>query len=268
MSHPDADALAAIAVGDVAGLDEAELAHVRACAQCSATVASIERTAVLARAGAPNGPLTPPPPDLWARIEAALDAPEAQHVGGLTTAGSDPRPDAPASVPGSAEPSARPPLRAVPTAGTQPRPFRRSLTPAWAAGLAAAGIAIGLLTGRALWQDPAPVATTIATAELDTLDTQERLGDATLVRGEAGMDLRVATAPLDPGEGYLEVWLINTDGKRMVSIGVLRGDGPETFPISQTLIDQGYVVVDISREGFDDRPEHSGDSLARGKLPT
>ena len=36
---------------------------------------------------------------------------------------------------------------------------------------------------------------------------------------------------------------------------------------ARTLIDQGYVVVDISKEQFDDKPAHSGDSLLRGQLP-
>ncbi len=40
------------------------------------------------------------------------------------------------------------------------------------------------------------------------------------------------TTTLDPGDGYLEVWLINRDGKRMVSVGVLDA-GAGTFPISQ-----------------------------------
>jgi hypothetical protein len=52
----------------------------------------------------------------------------------------------------------------------------------------------------------------------------------------------------------------------MVSIGVLDAE-TGVFPISQDLLDQGYVVVDISREPFDEQPEHSGDSLARGTLP-
>jgi Fe-S-cluster formation regulator IscX/YfhJ len=55
----------------------------------------------------------------------------------------------------------------------------------------------------------------------------------------------------------------------MVSIGVLPSDATEKrFPIPQALIDQGYVIVDISRENFDDQPQHSGDSLLRGTLPT
>ncbi len=46
------------------------------------------------------------------------------------------------------------------------------------------------------------------------------------------------------------------------------GAGDEaSFPISQSLIDEGYVIVDISRERFDDAPTHSGDSLLRGHLP-
>ena len=55
----------------------------------------------------------------------------------------------------------------------------------------------------------------------------------------------------------------------MVSVGVLRPDAAEqTFPIPQELLDEGYVIVDISREGFDDAPEHSGDSVVRGSLAT
>ncbi|MGO4602380.1 hypothetical protein [Terrabacter sp. 2YAF2] len=39
------------------------------------------------------------------------------------------------------------------------------------------------------------------------------------------------------------------------------------FPVTQGLIDQGYVIVDISKEQFDDKPAHSGDSLLRRQLP-
>jgi anti-sigma-K factor RskA len=73
--------------------------------------------------------------------------------------------------------------------------------------------------------------------------------------------------PQTAGTGFLEVWLINTDLKRMVSVGVLpNGSNAQEFPITSTLLEQGYVIVDISREPFDDRPQHSGDSLLRGTL--
>jgi len=53
----------------------------------------------------------------------------------------------------------------------------------------------------------------------------------------------------------------------MVSVGVLpNGSNAQEFPITSTLLEQGYVIVDISREPFDDRPQHSGDSLLRGTL--
>ncbi|WP_404391411.1 anti-sigma factor [Humibacillus xanthopallidus] len=136
----------------------------------------------------------------------------------------------------------------------------------WGAGLAAASLAIGLLTGRAIWQPEAPPAPVAQTA-LSTLDTKQDEGEASVVRTGQGLDLTVATAtPLDAGDGYLEVWLLNADGKRMVSVGVLAPGDQGTFPISQSLIDEGYVIVDISRESFDDSPTHSGDSLLRGTL--
>lgn len=126
---------------------------------------------------------------------------------------------------------------------------------------------MGLLTGRMLWAETAPPGATVAQVELDTLDTGQRLGEAALVRSDSGLSLQIATTrAFDPGDGYLEVWLINADGKRMVSVGILEARSSR-FPISQDLLDQGYVVVDISREPFDTRPEHSGDSLLRGTLP-
>jgi hypothetical protein len=137
----------------------------------------------------------------------------------------------------------------------------------WGAGLAAASLAIGLLAGRAIWQPDTPVQP-VAQVALSTLDTKQDEGKATVVRSSDGLDLTVATTrPLDAGDGYLEVWLLNADGKRMVSVGVLAPGDKASFPISQTLIDEGYVIVDISREKFDGSPAHSGDSLLRGKLP-
>jgi anti-sigma-K factor RskA len=130
----------------------------------------------------------------------------------------------------------------------------------------AASLVVGLLVGRAIWSPDTDGK--VAQVALSTLDTRQRGGEATLVRAADGLDLNVATArPLDAGDGYLEVWLINADGKRMVSIGVLQPGESGTFPVTQALIDQGYVIVDISKEQFDDKPAHSGDSLLRGRLP-
>lgn len=115
---------------------------------------------------------------------------------------------------------------------------------------------------------PAPAPEPVASAELTTLDTREVLGEASVRDTARGVTLAVRTQALDAGDGYLEVWLINRDLARMVSVGVLpAGTSQQDFPIARRLLDEGYVVVDISRELFDDRPQHSGDSLVRGELP-
>lgn len=62
--------------------------------------------------------------------------------------------------------------------------------------------------------------------------------------------------------------LFNSDLKRMVSVGVLPPDTSEKrFPIAADLLTRGYLIVDVSRDAFDDKPQHSGDSLLRGTLP-
>ncbi len=234
MSHPDLDILVDLALGDESTSSEADRDHVGACAECSSAVAELQHTRMLV--GTPDR-LDSPPPGLWDRIEQAIDDQEQPLV--------------------------------APTSLTERR-ARRRWVPAAIAGAAAAGIAVGALGGHALWgaptPEPAPLAQTVASAQLDTLDTHQWLGMAQLVRTDSAISLRVDAQPMDPGPGYLEVWLINKDGKRMVSVGVLRGNGAESFPVTQALIDQGYVIVDISKEGFDNLPAHSGDSLARGTL--
>lgn len=147
---------------------------------------------------------------------------------------------------------------------------RRGIPLAWVAGAAAAGLVVGVAGARLLdGDDAASAPVTVASTTLDTLDTGQVKGTADVVRQDDRLDLAVRTDPIDPADGYLEVWLINEDLQRMVSIGVLRPDAPEqTFAIAQDLIDQGYVIVDISREGFDAAPQHSGDSVVRGTLAT
>ena len=53
----------------------------------------------------------------------------------------------------------------------------------------------------------------------------------------------------------------------MVWVGVVpANDTAASFVVAPGMVDQGYRIVDISREQFDDRPQHSGDSLLRGTL--
>ena len=240
MSHRDLEDLAGIAA-DPAVATPDDAAHLASCGACRAEVDAYRRVVTLARP-APDIVWTPPPPGVWSRIEEGVSgvAPVIPLDGARVRR----------ALPGDTR-AARP-----------PKPWW------WAVGAAAAGLAIGLGGGRLLWFEPTPQATLLARTSLETLDTGQPLGDADLVQRADAVSLAVGLRPVDAGEGYLEVWLINRDLKRMVSVGVIEPDvaGAE-FPVSRSLLDQGYVIVDISREGFDDRPEHSGDSVVRGKLP-
>ncbi|PWJ27374.1 anti-sigma-K factor rskA [Branchiibius hedensis] len=170
----------------------------------------------------------------------------------------------PAEVEWIAPPASVLPAIRAQTASGKRRSWPRRL--AVAAAVAAVGVVIGLGAGRLFWGDT-PGSTTVSQVALDALDTGQQGGSAQLIDSRSGMALRIdTTKPLDAGSGYLQVWLLNTDGKRMVPVGVLRGEGVETFPMSASLVKSGYLIVDISQEQYDNNPAHSGDSLLRGKL--
>lgn len=260
MSHPSDDELVDLAIGEPVG--EPQRAHVAGCDRCTAALEQLRRAGVLT--GRPTEPVDwqPPRPEVWERIAAELDAP----VEPAPEAEPTPTPPTTTAHALPAPPGAVHPLPAHPGAGGR-RPHRlRRRTVALTGALVAASLVVGLLTGRAIWGGGD--GGRVSQVALSTLDTAVREGEATVLRARDGLDLRVVTdRPLDAGDGYLEVWLLNADGKRMVSVGVLGQGESGTFPISQSLIDQGYVVVDISRELYDDKPAHSGDSLLRGRLP-
>jgi len=253
VSHPTDDELVDIALGEPVDGDRS--AHVEQCAVCAASVEQLRRTARLASGSESYAGWQAPDDAVWARVTAQIDAddqPRAE-VPDIETAGT-----AYAPGPGPADATVTPI-----SAGAR---VTRRRAAAWGAALVAASLVVGLLAGRAIWSPDE--SGSVSQVALKTLDTRQREGEASVVRTGDGLDLTVVTdRPLDAGDGYLEVWLINADGKRMVSVGVLRPGETDTFPISQALIDQGYVVVDISKEQFDDKPAHSGDSLLRGRLP-
>jgi hypothetical protein len=248
VTHPDDDALAAIALGDPAPSGAAE--HVRSCPQCSETLAALRDTMTTLHAPVPE--LVAPPASVWDAVTAEVDR-EPQE------ATREPE-VAPASVVDAGDDLAR--QRAGRTA-------RRRFPVGWVAGAAAAGLVVGAVGARLLAGEQTPAPVTVMSTSLDTLDTRQARGTADIVREDGRLDLDVSTQPIDAGNGYLEVWLINKDLKRMVSVGVLEpGEDGQSFAIPQELLDQGYVIVDISREGYDDSPQHSGDSVVRGTLPT
>jgi hypothetical protein len=274
VNHPDDDDLAALALGEPTPAAVAEHAH--SCASCSQAL-DIMRNAVAAlRDPVPH--LAAPPASVWDAVLTDIDrepdagpvpvehaAPDASPVP-VVHAGPGPVVHPPAGD----EAAPAPPPQTDDLAGRRAATSARRRFPvAWVAAAAAAGLVVGAVGARVLGNEPSQAPVTVARTDLDTLDTKQVKGSADVVRRDGRLALAVNTAPIDPGDGYLEVWLINKDLKRMVSVGVLPGgDTRQSFVIPQDLLDQGYVIVDISREGFDDAPEHSGDSLVRGTLPT
>jgi Anti-sigma-K factor rskA len=267
MSHPEDEVLVDLAAGEQ--VDAAVRAHVTTCPRCSAEVSSLREVLLAVREPRPE--LVAAPPGVWEAVSAEIRradvAPELRseptdldRSGGATAAAEH---GATTSPPASGEP--------VDLAARQRDRGRRRAPLMWIAAAAAAGLVVGAVGGRlADRTESEPTAVTVASTTLDTLDTRQARGTAEVLRHADGVDLALRTVPLDPPQdGYLEVWLINEDLQRMVSVGVLRPDTPDqTFPIPQQLLDEGYVIVDISREGFDESPEHSGDSVVRGSLAT
>jgi anti-sigma-K factor RskA len=285
--HPDDETLAGVALGMPDDETAMATAHVHDCDRCAGVVAGYRDTASLVAAVGVARSATggaerweAPSAAVWDRVQAEIDADAAGPAGpsGLVAPPSHHAGASPAGAPGVPDLATVPSLdehreRRDRRTGQSRRGRPRWTTVApWAAGAAAAGIAIGLLTGHGVWGTgpEAPAPTTLMAAPLDTLDSGQRKGEAVVVTEAGGLDLTLQTARLEPAaDGYLEVWLINTDGKRMVSVGILEpGATTATFPVSRELMDQGYRIVDISREPFDDKPQHSGDSLLRGELST
>jgi hypothetical protein len=259
--HPDDEVLAEIALGtsgtpdDVVGSDA--LAHAATCARCGAEVEGLRAVADELRAAAPDPTYETPSPRVWDAIAAET---------------SDAQPD------GAADGASTTPLRPSRVGGAPEGrgPGRRGRAVAWlVAAAAVVGIVLGVAGDRILGggTDSAPPPTAaptrvVATVPLTQLDGDQQLGDAKLLRTGDRTELQVhMTAPESPdGNGFREVWLINTDGTRMVSLGVLAED-TETFVVPADIVRQGYRIVDVSSEPDDGDPTHSGASIMRGELP-
>lgn len=120
-----------------------------------------------------------------------------------------------------------------------------------------AGVVLTSLGGN----DPA----TVAEVELAAL-TEVGTASAELVDGDGDSDfsLVVDVAGVDPGDGYLELWLIDTEVTQLISLGPIQDDGIYELPAGLDPAD--FPVVDVSVETFDGDPSHGGASVFRGQL--
>jgi hypothetical protein len=260
MSHIDQDALALLALGEVAS--DSDAAHLASCTRCRGELAELRRVVSLARprdTAAPDaGPLEQPPPTVWDGIAAELGfRPESQGV--ATGAGTTPRRrDRPAR-----------PARAA-------RPARRARSTAIVAAVGALGIAVGLgiaaLPGVRGLPAPGRTPAVVSRATLDALPGWSgSSGSAELERTADGrLDLVVDVAAGQPSAGdadppLREVWMMRSDHSGLMSVGFLV-DGRGRFSVPAGIDPASYPVVDVSAEADDGNPAHSGDSIVRGTL--
>ena len=237
MSHADPEQLAGLALDPTDGPADVR-EHAETCPECAALVAAF--TGVRRRAGADA--LVPPPAELRAQVLAQVRSDDAPPV----------------SLP------------------VRDEPARRRGVPLWLAGVAAAlallaGVGLGRLgtgtdeTPEAV-DPPADTGTVVAATPLTALDSDAERGEASAVQTDDTFTIRVSASELGDEPGVHEVWLINVDGKRMISIGLLASGDEGEFAVPMDLIDEGYRIVDISVEPDDGDPTHSGVSIARGEL--
>lgn len=235
MSHAEHDQLAALAL-DPSDAPDHVREHAEACPDCAAVVAAY--TGTRRRAGA--GTLIAPPAHVRERVLADVRL-------------------APPSPP------------QAPAVGRERRGVPVWLTAVAAALALVAGIGLGRIgTG----DTPTPEATAppvdppavVASTALTALDSDASRGEASALRSDDSVTLRVRASDLGDEDGFHEVWLINVDGKRMVGVGILADGDEGEFLVPRHLIDEGYRIVDISVEPDDGDPTHSGVSLARGEL--
>jgi anti-sigma-K factor RskA len=141
------------------------------------------------------------------------------------------------------------------------RTHRRALFAAAAVVALALAIASGLLLSR---DDRENV---VAAASL-TNEGLSPLGSASsgkaeiIQRGTSYLlHLDVSRLPQEPSS-YVEVWLIDTQVKGMISLGPFHGNGDYLIPSG---VDPAkFPIVDVSLEPSDGVPTHSGVSIVRG----
>jgi anti-sigma-K factor RskA len=238
MPHVDPDTLALLALGEKVADDDSR-AHLAACAECAADLNALQRAATAGRSTFDAGELVEPAPRVWDRIVDELGMAEPAEL--------------------APEPAPRPVVE------LQPRRIRWARTAAVAASIAVvAAVGIGVWQ----WATPGtPKSTVVATATLDAFPGwPDATGEAVVRELDDGQrTVRVTVDAGDVGDRFTEVWLISSDGKRLVSLGTLSGSRG-TLPIPSGVDLSVYDLVDVSAEPYDGDPEHSGDSILRGQL--
>jgi len=236
--------------------DDAAADHLRLCGRCRE---SLQELRVVAGHIGELPRLDTAPADVWDRIGAELGFEPGTTQARRSARSARSAPSAvPSSVPDASVAELRP----------RRRPVGRTALAIAASIAAVVGIGVGAIGALLVTSDDAGGPTSQAVAKLEPLAGKSGDGNADLLRGANGIELKVSATGLAASPGFYEVWLINEDGKRMVALGVLNPSTGGTFQIPSDLTGQGYRIVDISLEPDDGNPEHSHDSIIRGTLPS
>ncbi|UKA50391.1 anti-sigma factor [Arthrobacter sp. FW305-123] len=257
MPHIDPEELSLLALyGD--WLDEEGRQHLRSCDACSAEYAALRRAVDAMKTTPDSSSFEAPGPNVWAGIHHELGLSEANRDDPL-----GPATEAEASTPAPAGPpeTAQPlePPTDIHSRGNRRQPWQRRGT--WLA-VAAAGALV--IAGATLWninQAPTP----LARAELSPLAQHTATGSAKVLEGADGSRTLEVSLSKDEAQGYQEVWLIGSDLKRLISLGIMKSDSG-TFPLPAGLDLADFPIVDVSDEPLDGNPGHSSVSIVRGSL--
>lgn len=235
--HVSADDLALRALGE--DLADPPESHLATCAHCQSELDQLRAVVTTARTVQAEDYPEAPPRSVWDAVAAEL---------GLEGGGG-----------------------AAPPEPVSSRTSRPSVLLAAAAGLVGLLLGIGatvLVTGDDSG-DGSGDGSVVASTRLMVLADDSRGGDAEVLRSGAGRVLELDVPTLSPqSSGFYEVWLLDKDAKRLVSIGLLdlsQGTRAQ-FPIPDDIDLATYPVVDVSLEPGDGDPAHSGDSIVRGTL--
>ena len=268
--HSDDEDLVLLALGEPVPATVTE--HVAGCEQCAAERDSFAAVVVTARE-AEDDELVAPAPAVWEGIAtelgfsntaAPLRGVDGFHFPAPTMDADANTGPAPGTTP--ADEGAAAGAEVIDLSSRRaPRPW------SWIAAAAAVGVIVGGVGGG--WiasRSPAePTPVVVAQAPLEPLpDWDGASGVAAVHTAPDGS--RTLVLDMDasvPDDGFREVWLIDRDVTRLVSIGVLEGSSG-TFVLPAGIDLDDFAVVDVSQELFDGDPAHSGDSIVRGILET
>ena len=261
MTHLDSELLAGQALGQTDEFNANQLQHLATCPQCRAEVDELSRIAELGRDGRDLARPIVGEQALWRAIsdELGLDTSAAESPS-LTDTGRSPN-FAPTEASNS---PVHDQVRRDEVPNIQRAPRRWMLLLAAAVGLIM-GVGVTAAVNLARPDDVEIVSSTTLTA----LPGETGGGQADLVRDQGATALRISVEGSAPSSEYREVWLINNDGKRMYSLGVLPSTGSGTYPVPAMLGSSldGFTIVDVSLEPYDGNAAHSLKSQVRGTLP-